>query len=196
MIHPATEVRYINSTKGYGLFATQFIPRGTILWVRDQLDREISPEDLLKYDEMVRQKIINYSYRNHLGHYIFCWDNARFMNHDRNPNSCITAYNVELAVQDILEGDEIVNHYGMLNIIEAFAVPDSGGEVIHPDDLLSLGKQWDALLETAFACLSHVDQPLRPLIGGQRWTEFLSISRKEKKMQSVTSCCLQRAAHV
>lgn len=35
MIHPDTELRFINPEIGYGVFATQFIPRGTITWVRE-----------------------------------------------------------------------------------------------------------------------------------------------------------------
>lgn len=37
MIHPDTEVRFINPEKGYGLVATKFIPKGTITWVQDDL---------------------------------------------------------------------------------------------------------------------------------------------------------------
>lgn len=188
MIHPLTEVRFINRIKGYGLFATQFIPMGTILWVRDQLDREISQDELLKYDRMLRETIINYSYRNSKGNYIFCWDNARYMNHDSNPNSCLTPYDLELAIRDIHEGEELVNHYGMLNIIEPFPLQNSSGEVIYPDDILSHAPKWDILLEEAFPYLIRVAQPLRPFIADTWWTELEQISKKEKQMESVISC--------
>lgn len=188
MIHPSTEVRFINRMKGYGLFATQFIPRGTVLWVKDRLDREISEEELPQYDRMLRETIINYSYRNNRGHYIFCWDNARYMNHDSNPNSCITPYELELAVRDIHKGEELVNHYGMLNIIEPFALPNGNGDVIYPDDLLSYSQRWDTLLEEAFPQLVRVAQPLRPLLSDTRWAELEQISKHEKRMESVISC--------
>jgi hypothetical protein len=37
MIHPWTELRFINDSIGYGVFATQFIPKGTIVWALDDL---------------------------------------------------------------------------------------------------------------------------------------------------------------
>ena len=39
MIHPDTELRYVNDAIGYGVFATRHIPCGTITWVRDHLDQ-------------------------------------------------------------------------------------------------------------------------------------------------------------
>ena len=188
MIHPSTEVKYISHEKGYGLFATRFIPKGTVTWVRDQLDREISPDGLQQYDSMVQEAIINYSYRNSRGNFIFCWDNTRYMNHDCNPNTCITPYELEIAVRDILEGEEITNHYGMLNIIEPFTLPNAGGKVIYPDDLLTHGQEWDKLLRQAFPFLIRVVQPLRPLIPESRWAMLEKISMGEQEMQSVVSC--------
>jgi hypothetical protein len=39
MIHPDTELRFINEKIGHGVVATKFIPKGTITWVLDKLDR-------------------------------------------------------------------------------------------------------------------------------------------------------------
>lgn len=46
MIHPKTELRYINDTVGYGVFATDRIPKGTIVYVKDSLEITVSPADL------------------------------------------------------------------------------------------------------------------------------------------------------
>ena len=35
MIHPDTELRFIDATLGFGVFATRFIRRGTVTWVRE-----------------------------------------------------------------------------------------------------------------------------------------------------------------
>ena len=188
MIHPSTEVRYINEEKGYGLFATRDIPTGTITWVKDRLDREIRPEELERYEDEIREVIIHYSYRNNRGNYIFCWDNARYMNHDSTPNTSITPYEVELAIRDIQKGEEITNHYGMLNIIEPFTLPDGSGTVIHPDDMLSYGPQWDAQLMQAFPQLTRVEQPLRRFVPESRWAELKEVSSGEISMKSVVEC--------
>jgi hypothetical protein len=42
MLHPHTELRFINEQIGYGVIATHFIPRGTVTWVRDDLDQTFS----------------------------------------------------------------------------------------------------------------------------------------------------------
>ena len=188
MIHPCTEVRFIDSEKGYGLFATQPIPKGTITWVRDSLDREISPEVLLTHSKEIQEVIIHYSYRNNKGNYIFCWDNTRYVNHDSHPNTCITAYDVEIAIRDIGRGEEITNHYGMLNIIEPFTLHGETDVTIYPDDLLRLGAHWDEELADAFKQLALVDQPLRHLVSDSRWETLSEICRGVQPMKSVSSC--------
>ena len=42
MIHPKTELRFVNDDIGYGVFATEFIPKGTILYVKDELEIKVS----------------------------------------------------------------------------------------------------------------------------------------------------------
>ncbi|NNE36124.1 MAG: SET domain-containing protein-lysine N-methyltransferase, partial [Rhodothermales bacterium] len=42
MLHPDTELRFISDDVGYGVVATQPIPKGTITWVHDDLDRTFS----------------------------------------------------------------------------------------------------------------------------------------------------------
>ena len=37
MIHPSTELRFINDEIGYGVVATRFIPKGTIVWALTNL---------------------------------------------------------------------------------------------------------------------------------------------------------------
>lgn len=58
MIHPKTELRFISKEVGYGVFATDFIPAGTITWVLDKLDREFLPEEFFAMD-LVYQNIID-----------------------------------------------------------------------------------------------------------------------------------------
>ena len=46
MLHPHTELRHVSKLIGYGVFATQLIPKGTITWVRDDLDQTFSPGEI------------------------------------------------------------------------------------------------------------------------------------------------------
>ncbi|WP_028581466.1 SET domain-containing protein [Desulfogranum japonicum] len=188
MIHPSTEVRYINENIGYGLFATAYIPTGTITWVKDQLDREITPAQLRQYSTELQETILHYSYRNNRGNFIFCWDNTRYMNHNNNPNTCITAYQVEIAVRDIHTDEELTNHYGTLNILEPFELPGPDKHIVRPDDLLRYSHTWDMRLQKAFQFLSSVHQPLRGYLQNGNWDELCKVSKGECPMQSISTC--------
>ena len=44
MIHPATEVRETRNFVGVGVFATDYIPKGTIVWILDRFDRIVTAD--------------------------------------------------------------------------------------------------------------------------------------------------------
>ena len=47
MLHPNTEVRRIDSEIGFGVFASGFIPKGTVTWGRDELEIAVTPDPLV-----------------------------------------------------------------------------------------------------------------------------------------------------
>ena len=55
MIHPHTELQFISEKIGYGVIATKFIPKGTITWVLDKLDRIFTPEEVRAMDPLLLQ---------------------------------------------------------------------------------------------------------------------------------------------
>ena len=57
MIHPNTQIQYINDLIGYGVFATEFIPKGTITYVKDSLELEISPADFHNHSLQMQEQI-------------------------------------------------------------------------------------------------------------------------------------------
>ena len=67
MIHPDTELRFINDVIGYGVVATKFIPKGTITWVQDDLDRVYSPEDIAKVNPIMLPHLDRYCFTNSKG---------------------------------------------------------------------------------------------------------------------------------
>ena len=67
MMHPDTEVRFINEELGYGVVATRFIPKGTITWVQDELDHIYSPVQVEKMRPELQQMVDKYSFRNNKG---------------------------------------------------------------------------------------------------------------------------------
>ena len=111
MIHPHTELRFINPELGFGVFATNLIPRGTLTWVRDDLDQVIEPERLAGLPPVYRDLLDKYTFRDEIGRHILCWDLGRFMNHSCAP-SCLGPNSLyEVAVRDILPGEELTDDY-------------------------------------------------------------------------------------
>lgn len=188
MLHPDTELRFVSPEIGYGIFATALIPKGTITWVKDELDRVVSQEDLAKLSPANKENLLKYTYRNSKGEYFFCWDLTRYVNHSFEPNSMLTALGFEIAIKDIQPGEEMTNDYGTLNIIEPFKCandPSHERDYVCPDDLARFHKKWDDQIAVAFPHLSEVSQPLNKFLTPVQIDEIKLINRGEAAIPSV-----------
>jgi hypothetical protein len=191
MIHPHTELQFISEKIGYGVVATKFIPKGTITWALDKLDRSFTPEQIRTMDPLYQKVLDTYTYRNPQGNYILCWDNARFINHSSKSNCVTTAYEFEIAVRDILPGEQLTDDYGYLNLDEPFeVVPEEGTDrtIIYPDDLIRYYHVWDEGLLDAFPRLMQVDQPLLHILDMETREKAIRIASGREKMNSILSC--------
>ena len=190
MIHPHTELRYISKTIGYGVVATKFIPKGTITWVLDELDREFSPAEIATMDKTYRDILDTYTYRNNKGNFILCWDNARFVNHSFKPSCFTTAYEFEIAIRDIQPGEQLTDDYGYLNVTEPFQPDDEGTrrKTVYPDDLLTFGKTWDKKVLENFRKINKVEQPLGHMLTKSTWKTIEDVIGKKKEMKSLLTC--------
>ena len=167
MIHPNTELRFINHEIGYGVFATRLIPRGTITWVKDEFDRVYSPEEVVLMSRLHREIMDKYSFVDPVGNLVLCWDLARYVNHSCSPNCLSAGYDFELAVRDIHSGEELTDDYGTLNLASDFMCRCGMGEcrrVIMPNDPLKYADAWDAEVAAAFPLIRTVEQPLWLLV--------------------------------
>lgn len=188
MVHPHTELRFINDVIGYGVVATRFIPKGTIVWIADDLDRIFTPEKIAGMDPLYQDILHKYCYRDNRGNYIFSWDLARYVNHSFRPNCISTAYDFDLAVRDIHPGDELTEDYGFLNVDEPFKpVPEKGSrrKAVMPDDLPKYYKRWEKLLVGAFKRFNKVEQPLMKLIKPEFRDKVEAVARGESEMDSI-----------
>jgi uncharacterized protein len=191
MIHPHTELRFINETIGYGVVATKFIPKGTITWALDKLDRIFTPSQIKNLDPIYQQVLDKYTYRNQEGNHILCWDNARFVNHSFNSNCLTTAYEFEIAIRDIHPGEELTDDYGYLNIDEPFeASPESNTDrtTVYPDDLLRYYPIWDDKLLSAFPQFLKVDQPLFQILPVHIQEKAHRIALDQEQIDSILCC--------
>jgi hypothetical protein len=167
MIHPHTELKFISEQIGYGVVATRLIPQGTVTWVRDDLDQKFKYKEVERLPPVLRQMVDKYTFIDARGDFVLCWDLARFVNHDCQANCLSAGYEFEIAVRDILPGEELTDDYGLLNLVESFPC-ECGRAVcrrtIRPDDPVRLADRWDQALREAFPHVGRVEQPLWPLV--------------------------------
>jgi hypothetical protein len=187
MLHPSTELRFVSQEIGYGIFATEDIPRGTITWVKDELDRVFKKEEVENLSASNMENLLKYTYRDRQGNYLFCWDLTRYVNHSYYPNSMLTALGFEIAIKDILKGDEITNDYGTFNIIEPFqcAHGPHEREFVRPDDLVRFHEIWDNQIQNAFSLQGQVIQPLLKFLSKDQISQLGKISNGTLQMPSV-----------
>lgn len=168
MLHPHTRLQFISDHVGYGVVATQPIPRGTITWVRDALDRELSPADIAALPEIQRQHVEKYSFHTPGGTLMLTWDLTRYMNHCCAVNCLGTHRGFEIAVRDIAPDEQLTSDYGNLMYPElsfdcACGVPECRRRVTGRDGVM-LAARWDAQIREALAAASLVQQPLNSLL--------------------------------
>lgn len=190
MIYPHTELRYINDQIGFGVFATKFIPKGTITWALDGLDHILEPVYLDTLDKYSSQVLKKYSFRNQEGKYILCWDIGRYVNHSFQANCMGTAYEFEVAVRDIYPGEQLTDDYGTLNMDEPFeCIPEKGMKrrTVYPDDLLYYYEEWDQKVIEALKHFYDVEQPLVHLIRPE-FMEKIKIAATEHILPDSIKC--------
>lgn len=111
-----------SSIQGLGLFAEEFIPKGTPIWRFDaRIDSTITPEDLAGLPEPAKKQALKYSYLcKDTGLYVLCGDDSRHMNHADEPNTVSTAgYGLEgdtITCRDIEPGEELTTNYNEYDV--------------------------------------------------------------------------------
>ena len=103
---------------GIGLFADQFIPKGTVTWKAVlEFDRRFSAKDLEILSEIGRATFIKHAFLSkRSGLYVLCFDDARFFNHSFEPNigdedSVDSEEGIDMALRDIYAGEELTCDY-------------------------------------------------------------------------------------
>ena len=193
MMHPDTRLEWISDTIGFGVVATKPIPKGTITWVQDELDRVFKPEEPKDFNPIARDQLEKYSFRNSRGEHILCWDISKFVNHSFKSNCLSTSYNFEVAIRDIAVGEELTDDYGYLNLSESFTPEDEGVErkVVKPDDTLNLYKEWDKTLSSLFPLIENLEQPLFELLSEKSRKEIREVAAGKKQMLSTKNLYFQ-----
>lgn len=112
---------YIDKDKygGIGLFAAEFIPKGTLIWKFHPICDKIIPKgemnfilNSVAYPKTVKDYLLRYTSEKD-GHIIFYGDDAKFCNHSKTPNT--HGYPEQFASVDICRGDEITCDYSEIH---------------------------------------------------------------------------------
>ena len=104
--------------EGIGLFATSPIAKGTVTWrFMPGFDQLYTGAQIDSLPEPARSELLRYVYF-HEGsrQYVFCLDNARFMNHTHEPNTRGVdppdqPYGYDVATREIAAGEELTCDY-------------------------------------------------------------------------------------
>lgn len=195
MIHPKTELRFISESIGYGVFATEKIPEGTIVYVKDSLELVVSPTDYLVHNKEMQDVIEKYSYIDEQGNRIISWDFAKYVNHCCNCNTISTGYGFEIAIRDIEAGEQITDEYGIFNL--EYEMTLVCGEhccrkVIKPSDFEQYYQDWDLKIKKSIAKLFEVQQPLVPFIDADSKTALDAFFVNPEMYKSVYSLRYQK----
>lgn len=167
MIHPHTELRKINDHIGVGVFATAYIPRGTLTYVFDPLEIELSETAFSALPEPIRQLADKYCYVDAKGLRVVSWDLAKYINHRCDCNTLSSGWGFEIALRDIQPGEEITDDYGLFNLAREMPVTCNCPNcrlVVRPDDLDRFYELWDAQIKEVLPKMLEVEQPLLPYL--------------------------------
>jgi hypothetical protein len=100
--------------EGVGVFATEFIPQGAIIWqLAPGLDRLIRKDDIVYLSPLFHDFVerYGYPYPHDPDQLVVELDNGRFMNHSDQPNTIFSDPDAGYTLRDIAAGEELTCNY-------------------------------------------------------------------------------------
>jgi hypothetical protein len=163
MLHPDTKLEWISDTKGFGVIATRKIPRGSITFAQDDLDISIALNNPLLADPKYQKIVEKFSYMNCEGEFVISWDHGKYMNHCCFSNTLTTGYGFEIAIEDIEEGQEVTDDYGIFTVNHnmAMSCPKEGCyKTVGIENFERHQPRWDKSIINALKDFKNQSQPL------------------------------------
>lgn len=105
-----------SKTHGTGLFADQFIPKGTTTWEWDPImDISLDVDFVESLPSVQKEYLLYYMYLDQeINKLILCSDNQRYINHSKNTNIDSTPRR-DVANRDIQPGEEFLCDYNLFD---------------------------------------------------------------------------------
>ncbi len=112
---------------GVGVFANQFIKKGTITWRFDpKFDIYFTKKEVSKMPKIKRELVKHFAFLSkQTGKYVYSLDNSRFANHSLNPNISNTKILpgdkeiCGMAKRNIKKGEEMTVNYKVIDSKDA-----------------------------------------------------------------------------
>jgi hypothetical protein len=167
MMHPHTTQGWVGNGRGSGVIATHAIPKGTIVYVRDALDIIVPEGHPMLADPLYADTFTVHAYIEPDGSRVMCWDHGRYMNHCCRPNTLSTGYGFEIAIDDIAKGEEVTDHYAVLNLEFEMDLHCDKPECLRklgPGMLPLVGDWIDTRIREVLTLIPTVSQPLFTLL--------------------------------
>jgi SET domain-containing protein len=97
--------------KGLGLFASEFIPKGTLIWqFVEGFDTKVHKDKYETLTNIQKNYVDTYFWKE--GDYLYSsCDYSNFQNHSNNPNSVCLDEDKMIALRDIYPDEEILVNY-------------------------------------------------------------------------------------
>ncbi|MFA6099570.1 MAG: SET domain-containing protein [Patescibacteria group bacterium] len=154
------------SNKGQGLFAKEFIPKGTIICFECNKCQALSEEEFNQMSEKEKEIFLEHAYRKKDGSYLMPCDETKLLNHSCDSNILDTGKGFDIVVKDIKQGEEATYDYRVF--YDDLKMPCNCGEnncckVItceHPVPK-ELEQFWLEQINSALDLIDEVEQPLK-----------------------------------
>lgn len=117
---------------GLGIFADEKIPKGTVVWKFDaRFDLFFEPSEVERMETLQKEFILKYAYlSSQSGKFVFCIDDARFMNHSATHSNLDTVFfegepeSRDIASRDIAHGEELLINYRSFDAADAVSAAE------------------------------------------------------------------------
>lgn len=103
----------VSTVHGIGLFADEFIPKGTVTWQYDpEFDTAFSKEQVDSMPLPAQKIFWHYAYFDkELNRFVLCADDQRFINHSNHTINIKSTPRQDISECDIQIGDELLCNY-------------------------------------------------------------------------------------
>lgn len=192
MMHPNTYVKQVSKEIGLGVFASENIKMGSIIYIQDEFEIVVSPDQFAGLNHDIKKVIDKYTYTDVNGYRILSWDHGKYVNHCCHPNCISTGYGFEIAIKDIKKDEQITDDYRMFNLqyeMKLSCCEKNCAKKLRINDFDAHVERWDQEIKNALKQFQQVPQPLLAQMNAKDYEDLCEYFRNEEAYKSVA--CLR-----